>query len=452
MQLDSSSDDRVEAIVNTTPIGSFQIATIALCACVAIFDGFDAQAIAFVVPVIAKAWSLDVSLFGRTFAAGLLGLMTGALVLSAIADRVGRKPIIVFSTLIFGIGSLVTVLSGNIDQLLLYRFLTGLGLGGAMPNIIALTSEYSPKRIRAFMVTVMFCGFPIGAIVGGLVSAVIIPVYGWKPIFLAGGVLPLMLLAALQIWLPESIRFLAARNRTDRMMELLSRINPAVEFAPSQVRRPDVDPVKQPGVFSLFSDRRLGGTLLLWIAFFCNLLILYFLINWLPAILQRAGVPLERAIIATVLFNAGGVVGGLTISWLVDRFGARTILTSAFLGATVLVAAIGAGWASIGTIFAVVAASGFCAMGVQFGMNAFAADYYPTALRSTGVGAALGVGRIGSIVGPLVGGILLGMKLDTDSLFRLAAVPALIAACAIFLASRTKRHVSGSAAVPVEIR
>jgi MFS transporter, AAHS family, 4-hydroxybenzoate transporter len=439
MQVDSSNDVRVEAIVDATPLGSFQIATIALCACVAIFDGFDAQVIAFVVPVIAKAWSLDVSLFGRTFAAGLLGLMIGALVLSAIADRVGRKPLIVFSTLIFGIGSLLTVLSGNIDQLFAYRFLTGLGLGGAMPNIIALTSEYSPKRTRALVVTVMFCGFPIGAVVGGLISAFIIPVYGWKSVFLAGGVLPLLLLPALLIWLPESIRFLAARNQTDRVAKLLFRIDPAAKLALSQVKRPDADPVKRPGALSLFADRRLGGTLLLWIAFLCNLLILYFLINWLPAILQRAGVPLERAIIATVLFNAGGVVGGLTISWLVDRFGPRAILTSAFLGTTVLVAAIGAGWASIGPMFAVVAASGFCAMGVQFGMNSFAADYYPTALRSTGVGAALGVGRIGSIVGPLVGGVLLGMKLDTDSLFHLAAIPALIAAGAIFLADARKR-------------
>jgi MFS transporter, AAHS family, 4-hydroxybenzoate transporter len=451
MQDDRLYDVRVEAIVDAMPLSSFQIATIALCACVAMFDGFDAQVIAFAAPVIAKAWSLDVSLFGRTFAAGLLGLMIGALVLSAIADRVGRKPLIVFSTLIFGVGSLVTVLSGNIDQLIIYRFLTGLGLGGAMPNIIALTSEYSPKRKRAFVVTVMFCGFPMGAIVGGLTSAFIIPAYGWKSVFLAGGVLPLLLLPALLIWLPESIRFLAAGNQTDRVTKLLLRIDPAAELAPSQAKRPDADPVKRPGVLSLFADRRLGGTLLLWIAFLCNLLILYFLINWLPAVLQRAGVPLERAIIATVLFNAGGVVGGLTISWLVDRFGPRAILTSAFLATTVLVAAIGAGWASIGPMLAVVAASGFCAMGVQFGMNSFAADYYPTALRSTGVGAALGVGRIGSIVGPLVGGVLLGMNLDTDSLFHLAAIPALIAAGAIFLADRAKKDLGGSAPIPVEI-
>ena len=312
----------------------------------------------------------------------------------------------------YGIGSLVTVLATGINEIMLYRLLTGLGLGGAMPNIIALTSEYAPKRIRALVVTIMFCGFPIGAVIGGLVSTMIIPAYGWKSVFLGGGVLPLLLLPVLILWLPESIRFLATRGKETDVTALVARIDSAAKLALSPTQTSSVETPTSAGLLPLFAPGRRAGTLLLWIAFFCNLLMMYFLINWLPSVLQRAGVPLERAIIATVLFNAGGVVGGLTISRLIDRFGPRVILTSAYLGAVISVAAIGAGWTSVGPTLVVVFAAGVCVMGVQFGMNSFTADYYPTALRATGVGAALGVGRIGSILGPVLGGMLLGMHLD----------------------------------------
>ena len=451
MHVATSRDSQVEAIIDERPLGSLQIVTVILCACVALVDGFDTQAIAFVAPVIAKAWSLDVSSFGPAFGAGLLGLTIGALATGPLADRVGRKPIILLSTLVFGIGSLATVLATSINEIMLYRFLTGLGLGGAMPNIIALTSEYAPKRIRALVVTAMFCGFPIGAVIGGLVSTVIIPAYGWKSVFVGGGILPLLLLPVLILWLPESIRFLAARGKEADVTALVARIDPAATLALSPTQTNSVETPTSTGLLALFVPGRRAGTLLLWIAFFCNLLMMYFLINWLPTVLQRAGVPLERAIIATVLFNAGGVVGGLTISRLIDRFGPRVILTSAYLGAVISVAAIGAGWTSVGPTFAVVFAAGVCVMGLQFGMNSFTADYYPTALRATGVGAALGVGRIGSILGPVLGGTLLGMHLDTDTLFHLAAIPALVAAIAIFFASSLRSDASGSAPSPVKV-
>src|SRR5258708_13491249 len=202
----------VAAVIDRISIGRLQWATILLCGLVAILDGFDTQAIAFVAPLIAKDLQLEMSLFGPVFGAGLFGLMVGALVLGPAADHWGRKPVIIISTLVFGAFALLTPMIQSLNALLLLRFLTGLGLGGAMPNIIALTSEYSPKTKRATLVTLMFCGFPLGAVLGGLLSAQLMPKFGWPAVFYLGGILPLVLLPFLWAWLPESIRFLVPRK------------------------------------------------------------------------------------------------------------------------------------------------------------------------------------------------------------------------------------------------
>jgi MFS transporter, AAHS family, 4-hydroxybenzoate transporter len=448
MVMDSTQPlaSQIDPIIDGVSVGAFQKWTITLCALVAFVDGFDAQAIAFVAPVISQEWAVDIAAFGPVFGAGLLGLTIGAFLFGPIADRVGRKPMIVASVVIFGLGSLATAFAADVGQLIAYRSLTGFGLGGAMPNVIALTAEYAPKRVRAFVVTLMFCGFPFGAVIGGLISAWTIAIYGWTSVFVAGGVLPLLLVPALLVALPESIRFLASRDsRRADALALLVRIDPSAQSHLSDSPlAPAYGPQDRVASARLFQDGRGTGTLFLWMAFFCNLLVLYFLINWLPSVLQRAGIPLERAIIATVLLNAGGVVGGLTFSRLIDRFGPVRVLAAAYLGAAILVAAIGFQWSTVSVALAVVFAAGFSVIGAQFGINAFAAEYYPTSLRATGVGAALGVGRIGSIVGPVVGGFLLGMKLETGLLFAIAAAPALVAGLAILGAKRTPANTTSA--------
>jgi AAHS family 4-hydroxybenzoate transporter-like MFS transporter len=298
-------------------------------------------------------------------------------------------------------------------------------------------------------VTSMFCGFPVGAVVGGVLCARTIPLYGWQSTFVIGGLLPFLLLPPLLLWLPESIRFLAqgARRNAEKAMVLLRRIDRSATLSPGDSQLAAVPSCARSGIFALFADGRTGPTLLIWTAFFCNLLIMYFLINWLPSALQQAGISLEHAIIATAALNAGGVVGGLTFSGLIDRFGPRRVLTAAYFGAALFVAGIGSGWTSVGAIYAVIAAAGFCVIGAQFGMNALAAEFYPTSLRSTGVGAALGIGRVGAIAGPVVGGALLATDLDMAGLFLTAAAPALLAGEAIFMAcsGRTVNPVSSPA-------
>src|SRR5262245_46888978 len=312
-QEETMTEARLIDVVDTIdrlPIGRFQVLALTLCGLVAILDGFDTQAIAFVAPVMAREWSMDVAAFGPIFGAGLLGLMVGALIMGPLADRIGRRSAILLSTAIFGVFALLTAAAYDFAGLFAYRFLTGIGLGGAMPNIIALASEYSPRRNRATLVTLMFCGFPLGAVLGGLVSANLLSAFGWPSVFVLGGVLPLLLLPVLYVLLPESIRFLVSqRTASATVAALLGRIDGRASYA-STDRFVIGEPVL-PGlpVGHLFTESRAAGTLLLWTVFFSNLLILYFLINWLPSVLQQAGLPIERAIIGTVLMNADVFAG-----------------------------------------------------------------------------------------------------------------------------------------------
>src|SRR6201746_1852438 len=223
----------VAGFIDQQPVGGFQIRLLLTCAAVLFLDGFDTQAIGYVAPALAKEWGLTKAALGPVFSAGLFGLMIGALIFGPLADRIGRKKIIIFSTLAFGIGTLATVFVHDVGALLAIRFLTGLGLGGAMPNAVAMTSEFSPHRRRATMVMIMFCGFSVGAALGGLLAAALIPQFGWRSVFVVGGVAPLLLVPILALRLPESVRFLALTGRAnERVAQLLGRINPKADLAP----------------------------------------------------------------------------------------------------------------------------------------------------------------------------------------------------------------------------
>ncbi len=429
----------ISEIIDRSRVSGFQKWAIALCALVAILDGLDTQAIAFVAPAIASEWSMDPSSFGPIFGAGLLGLTLGALILGPLADLIGRKIVIILSTIWFGAFSLLTIYASSTGELLALRLLTGIGLGGAMPNIIALTSEYAPRRVRATLITLMFCGFPLGAVLGGLASSGLIAVFGWKSVFVLGGVLPLLLAPLLYFSLPESIRYLVVKGGQGRKVAaIVRRIDPAGDYRDDDGWLKEVDLPGLP-IRHLFSEGRAVGTLTLWVIFFSNLLIMYFLINWLPSVLRQAGLPIERAIIATVLLNAGGIVGGLILGRIVDRRGPGILFASYGLAA-LAIAGIGLVGANVGLIMVAVFISGFFVIGTQFCMNAMAASFYPTSMRSTGVGWALGVGRIGSIIGPVIGGVLLALGWETTTLFLVVAVPAVVSALAVATLKAKPEH------------
>jgi len=416
--------------IDRQPVGGFQIRLLLTCAAVLFLDGFDTQAIGYVAPALAKEWHLTKGALGPVFSAGLFGLMIGALVFGPLADRVGRKKIIIFSTAAFGAGALATAFAQDVSALLLIRFLTGLGLGGAMPNAVALTSEYNPQRRRATMVMIMFCGFSIGAALGGVLAAGLIPRFGWRAVFMVGGIVPLVMLPLLIRALPESVRFLATAGRApERVAALLKRISPHAAFAPNA--RFVVHETHLAGipVGHLFREGRSPVTLLLWVVFFMSLLDIYFLANWLPTVLHDLGASVSAAALIGSMLQVGGVVGTFALGIVIDRFSFRA-LALVYFGVVFAVGAIGQVGHSAVLVSIAIFAAGFCVVGGQIAANALAAGFYPTSVRATGVGWALGIGRVGSIIGPLVGGVLLAHKWSTAAVFIAAAAAALCAALA----------------------
>jgi AAHS family 4-hydroxybenzoate transporter-like MFS transporter len=426
----------VAGFIDQQPVGGFQIRLLLICAAVLFLDGFDTQAIGYVAPALAKEWGLNKVILGPVFSAGLFGLMIGALLFGPLADRIGRRKIIIFSTLAFGIGTFATAFVGDVNTLLAMRFLTGLGLGGAMPNAVAMTSEFSPHRRRSTMVMIMFCGFSVGAALGGLLAAALIPQFGWRSVFIVGGAAPLLLVPILAWRLPESVRFLALAGRApERIAELLRFVNPKAVFAPATqfvVHEPALAGLP---VQHLFRDGRTLVTLLLWVVFFMSLLDLYFLSNWLPTVLNDLGASVSSAAVIGSMLQVGGVVGTFALGSIIDRFSFRA-LTLVYFVAVFAVGAIGQLGHSVVLVTTAIFVAGFCIVGGQIAANALAAGFYPTSVRSTGIGWALGIGRVGSIVGPLVGGALLTLKWSTAEVFMTAAIAALCAALAAFFLSR----------------
>ena len=423
-------------LIDDRPLGRFQTLTILLCGVVLMLDGFAAQSIGFLAPSMAQSLHLPIHTFGPVFAAALIGLMLSSLVAGPLADVVGRKGPIIAATLIFGTFTIATGMTSTFGQLVTFRFLTGLGLGAAIPNVVALVTEYSPKRLQQIVVTALFCGMPFGALLGGLVSTVVMPRWGWRWVFYAGGFLPFLLALVLIAVLPESLRFLTLRGRsrarTSRTLaKMLARIAP--DLRDVDLAAPPAKETQRLGgvpVFHLFTGGRGWGTILLWVPFFMNLLLLYFIVNWLPALLRQTNLPLSTGILAISLFSLGGMVGSLFQGYAMKAFGDRLVLLIEFLICIGLVSSL-AYVTSFALIMTVTFAAGCFVQGAQAGINATAATFYPTAIRSTGVGWALGIGRLGSILGPVLGGMMLSHAWSLRSIFLAGSIPALIATLAI---------------------
>ena len=428
-------DVNVAEVIDNRPIGALQCRAFSLCAAVLFVDGFDIQGITYVAPAISQAWALPRGAFGPAFSAGLFGMMLGGLLIAPRADRVGRRRVIIASCIAFGLLTTAAAFVRSLDALLVLRFFTGLGLGSALPNAIGLASEYAPHHRRSSIVMFVSTGVSLGSIAAGLLAARLISTLGWQAVFLVGGVLPLGLAAILWRWLPESIRFAALRPAQQAEAKRLLR-----EIAP---QLPPDDAINlQSGdttghkatVSDLFHDRLGRLTALIWLAFFMSLLNMFLAINWLPTSLHASGFTVTEAAMITSMYHVGGVVGTCACGLLMDRFGAHAILLFAFLLA-------GVGFCSFAampvlpqwTTTVLLMATGFGVIGGQIGMMTLASMVYPVEIRSTGLGWGLGIGRIGSIVGPGVGGLLLATGLDAKHLYFVCIVPAVVAATAVAL-------------------
>lgn len=441
----------IAAIINERPISAFQKWIMLLVAASVIMDGFDVQAMGFVAPAIVKDWGVSRALLGPVFGAGLVGMLIGSLVLSMLADRFGRRPVLIGSTLFFAVCMLATAAVQGVPQLLIARLITGIGLGGVMANAIALVVEFSPHRRRVTLMMWVSCGFTAGAVLGGLLSALLIPAFGWRSVFVLGGIVPMVIVALMLVHLPESMQFLILRGRNlQAVLNCLARIAP--DFNPGYSPKFVVHEPASAGVpvKALFSDGRAVPTLLLWGINFMNLLDLFFLANWLPTLIVDAGYPQTVAVLMGTLLQVGGVVGTVAMGPLIDRWGFFKVLVPSFLVAVLTIAAMGQPGLPFGMLVAAVAVGGFCVVGGQPAVNALAATVYPTASRATGVGWSLGIGRAGSIVGPVFAGQLIAWHWTTRDLFLAAAVPALLSCLMVLVMSRGAK--SSSQELPAAAR
>ena len=423
----------VPELIDSQAVGAFQIRITVLCALAVMLDGFAAQMIGYVAPSLAHDMHLGPSALSRIFAVSLIGLMLGALSFGPLADRYGRRRVIVLCTLIFGLFTLATAFANSAGSLTALRFLAGLGFGGVMPNAIALTAEYAPQRRRGTMITIMFCGFPIGATIVGFAAVPILPLYGWRGVFILAGVMPLLLVPFLALLLPESIRHLVIHGRENAQVKrLLARVNPQLVFGDNT--NFVINEERAPGlpVLHLFRHGRALSTILIWIAFFVSLLDIYLLSSWLPTVFHNAGITLSLSVAATAVFQGGGVVASLLLGLFIDRFGAFKTVSFIYLLGAVFVALLGYSH-SIGFIMAAAFFAGAGIVGGQTGTNVLSASLYPTYIRSTGVGWGLGIGRIGSIAGPIFGGLMLSRHFPLTTIFMAASISAFVGGAAIFL-------------------
>ncbi len=433
----------VDQVVEQGRLGSFQFGLLLLCGLCLIIDGFDVQAMGYVAPAIIADWGVSKASLGPVFGAGLFGMLLGSLVLTPVGDRYGRRPVLILSTLFFALCMLLTPTVTTLDQLLVLRFITGFGLGSIMPNAMALVGEFSPSSSRVTRMMLVSCGFTVGAAAGGFVSAALIPAYGWHAVFWVGGAVPLVLGLAMLVWLPESIQFLVLHRRPRaQVVRWLRKLDPAIVI--DDKTEVVVKETKAEGmpVAALFRDGRAGVTVLLWLISFMNLINLYFLSNWLPTLIRDAGYSTSMAVLIGTSLQVGGVIGTLSLGRFIQRFGFTRVLGTCFLLACLSIALIGKVAAMPILLFAAVIVAGFCIVGGQPAVNALAGTFYPTTLRSTGIGWALGIGRIGSVVGPVIGGQLIALQWSNASLFFAAAVPALISALTIARLHRTSQGVS----------
>lgn len=424
----------VPAFINEKPIGASQYIITLLCGLVMFLDGFDTQSISYMAPQIAKEWGLSREVLGPIFSSALTGLMVGYLLLSPLSDRFGHRRMMLVSTVAFGVTTLITAFATNVTELIVLRFVTGLFLGSAIPSAVALTGEYSPKRLRATFVLIIYCGFSLGFVAAGALAAWMLPRYGWRSLLWAGAVAPLTLSVFLFLFLHESLDFLVrTKAEGQRIWHILRRVDPALpEAAPKSFTTEE----KESGsaVSSLFTSGRTLGTIVLWIIFFLNLAEFYALQSWLPTILTNLHYPLNTVALATTLTTIGGILIAVVIGPAMDRLGPYRSLAVLYFCGVFFVALMGVALSQpewvlmIATFFA-----GCCVSGGQKSVIALSAVFYPAPIRSTGVGWALGIGRLGGIGGPLLIGLLLSWHVSPASLFYAASIPMLVAGLLVAL-------------------
>ena len=419
-------------------VSRYQWLVLFLCFLIVTFDGLDAAIMGFIAPAVIQDWNISRTAFGPIMASAMVGLAVGALVSGPYSDRLGRRRVLLWSVAAFGLFSVACAFARSPMELAALRFLTGLGLGAAMPNSTTLLSEYIPQRLRGLLITLMFMGFGLGSASGGFISAWMVPQFGWHAVLLLGGVLPLLLLPVLYFLLPESVDLMINRGfPRPRILTVLRRMGGKfaddVAFAISGPASKESAGSK---VRHLFTTQYRWRTISLWCTYFMGLVVIYLLTGWMPTLIKDAGVSLERAAIVTAMFQFGGLIGIVLVGFFMDRLNPKAVIALAYVGGAACIFALGFVEVGAWALGVLVFASGFCINGAQTGLNAFAPGQYPTDFRATGVSWMLGIGRFGGILASVSGGALLSLGLPMNVIFAVLGVPALLAAIAIMAGPR----------------
>ncbi len=425
------------SIIDRAPVGGFQWRVALVCLAVAIMDGFDTQTLSYAAPALVRDWHIAGPALAPALSAGVLGMMLGSMIFGPLADRFGRRSMIIVCLSLFGVFSFLTPIFTTLPSLIAMRIVTGLGIGGSLPNAVALAIEYFPRRRQAMVATYVVCGYTVGAAGGGFVAAALLPQFGWPAIFYAGGLLPVVLIP-LALWgLPESVRLLILwRRPAAEIGRWLVKLDHSLVVATDTVFT--LEEVEQPGatVKHLFASGRALSTLMIWSMYFFAMAAVFLVNMWTPLVLNSAGIALQRAVEAGATIMVGAVLGSLTIGPLMDRFNAYVTLACAYFGAaaTVLLMMLISAAMPIASIFAILFTVGFmmAAGGIQ-GASAIAGMYYPTFIRSTGVGWGFGLGRVGAIVGTLLGGALIAAHWSFAEIFFMASPPLLVCGIAVLV-------------------
>ncbi|HKQ27605.1 MAG TPA: MFS transporter [Burkholderiales bacterium] len=424
---------QVSQLLDEGGIRAFHIRLIVWSVLIAFIDGYDITAIALAAPELVRAWGVERAALGPVLSASLIGILFGSMIFGWIGDRFGRKAALIGSLLVFGVFTWIAAYATNLNQMFWLRFLAGLGIGGVIPNMIALNIESAPRRSRATLALIAAGCVPFGGAIPGFVSAALVPQHGWPILFLIGGIVPIVIAVAAYFFMPESVKFMTIRERhRANLVRVLQEIKPGFQ-APANARFVIEDEKQFPGFNPayLFREGLALITPLLWLLFALNLMGYFFLLSWTPTLLRAANLPPATAALSSAAIQIGGTVGALLlVPWLNRRrFFAISIL---FVIAVPVVASLGyVGTAS--TMTALLIASffaGFCVLGIQTGINVAGAMIYPTSLRANGSGWELGIGRLGSIVGPLLGGLF--VALPVTQLYMWSAIPFALGAVICF--------------------
>lgn len=421
----------IGALIDERPLTRLQVQVAVLCGMVVFFDGYDVQVMALAVPSVSETWGAAASSFGLALSASFLGIGIGSGLIGPLGDRIGRRPVIVGGLLLGGAATLATTLSHSLLDFTVWRLLTGLGIGASIANAAAHTSEYMPARRRAWLVTVMYCNVALGAFFAGLWAPAVLKVSDWRGLFLLGGVGTLAVCALVWALLPESLKFLVARRPADRRIGgLLARLAPEVEPG-SVFAAPAM--TKTRSLLDLVNADYRARTAVLWALYAMNIFVIYVLVSWLPTLLRRAGWPTDEALVGSVLFQLGGVAGGLVLSSFIDRGRMRGALIVGYVVCAAALAAISLSPPTFLVWGALMLAVGAGISGAQFVLIALAAEFYPLAIRATGVGWAVTVGRVGAVAAPLVGGAVLPLMTPVHGLSLLMIPTLACAVCAVLV-------------------